>query len=94
MTVRYGALTQNITNVTNFTDTQINITSPPSKVPARVVVSVSLNGQQFLNDKIFHLNDKGNIFTYYQDIYVTDYSPKSGPTIGKTLVRVDGMGFN
>mmetsp|Transcript_43393 Transcript_43393/g.41842 ORF Transcript_43393/g.41842 Transcript_43393/m.41842 type:complete len:169 (+) Transcript_43393:1599-2105(+) len=93
VTVRWGAVTQNITNHTNFTDSLINITSPPSRVPARVVVSIALNGQQFLNDKIFHLTDKQTIYTYYQDCYITDYSPKSGPTSGKTLVRVEGLGF-
>ena len=94
VTIRYGALTQNISNATNFTDTQINITSPPSNVPARVIVSISLNGQQYLNDKVFHLTDKMNIFTYYQDVFISDYSPKNGPISGKTLVRVEGMGFN
>jgi len=39
------------------------------------------------------LADRGNIFTYYQDSYITDYSPKSGPSIGKTLIKVEGMGF-
>jgi hypothetical protein len=65
VTVRYGALTQNITNVTNFTDTNISIISPPSNFPARVLVSIALNGQQYLNDKVIHLTDKGNQFTYF-----------------------------
>mmetsp|Transcript_29952 Transcript_29952/g.22199 ORF Transcript_29952/g.22199 Transcript_29952/m.22199 type:complete len:116 (-) Transcript_29952:2089-2436(-) len=93
VTVRWGAVTQNITNHTNFTDSMINITAPPSKVPTRVIVSIALNGQQFLNDKVFHLTDKQTIYTYYQDTYITDYSPKAGPTSGKSLVHVEGMGF-
>lgn len=35
-----------------------------------------------------------NTFIYYQDIFITDYSPKAGPTSGKTKIVVHGMGFN
>ena len=93
VTVRYGAVVQEITNVTNFTDTEIPIVSPPSNVPARVQVSVSLNGQQYLNDKVFHIKDPQTIFTYYQDSFVTDYTPKLGPVNGGSVMRFDGMGF-
>jgi hypothetical protein len=30
--------------VTNFTDKEINITAPRAAVPARVVISIALNG--------------------------------------------------
>ena len=43
---------------------------------------------------MFHLEDTGNTFTYYQDVFVKDYTPKAGPVVGKTLVKVSGMGFN
>ena len=48
----------------------MNITSPEAKVPVSVVVSVALNGQQFVNDKTLHYRDVENTFTYYQDVYV------------------------
>jgi hypothetical protein len=72
----------------------MNITSPISKTPVSVVVSIALNGQQFVNDKILHYRDFENTFTYYQDLYISDYGPKAGPTSGKTVIRVRGMGFN
>jgi hypothetical protein len=72
----------------------MNITSPISKTPVSVVVSIALNGQQFVNDKILHFRDPENKFTYYQDLYISDYGPKAGPTSGKTAIRVRGMGFN
>jgi hypothetical protein len=62
-------------------------------VPDAVVVSVSLNGQQFINDKTLHLRDVENTFTYYQDILIHDFNPKSGPILGKTEIRVTGLGF-
>ena len=70
------------------------MTSPPARIPDSVVVSVSLNGQQFINDKSLHFRDYENTFTYYQDFFIIDYWPKSGPTSGKTLVKTKGMGFD
>ena len=72
----------------------MNVTSPRAKVPDAVVVSVSLNGQQFINDKTMHYRDYENTFTYYQDFFIIDYFPKSGPNSGKTLVRTKGLGFD
>lgn len=61
MTVRYGAIQQ---KVLNFTNTEMNITAPNATIPDAVVVSVSLNGQQFINDKTLHYRDIENTFTY------------------------------
>jgi len=57
-------------------------------------MSISLNGQQYVNDKILHFRDIENTFTYYQPIFIKDFSPKAGPTSGKTRMKVSGMGFN
>jgi hypothetical protein len=54
---------------------------------------VALNGQQFVRDKTLHYRDMENTFTYYQEMYVRDYSPKAGPSHGHSRIRVDGMGF-
>lgn len=47
-----------------------------------------------MNDKILHFRDIENTFTYYQNLYISDYGPKAGPTSGKTAIRVRGMGFS
>jgi hypothetical protein len=88
--VRYGQYQQKLVN---YSDTELNVTSPPAEVPDSVVVSVALNGQQFIDDKTLHYRDEENTFTYYQDLFIQDFSPKSGPTSGKTKIKVNGMGF-
>lgn len=80
--------------IVNYTDTEMNLTAPLAKIPDAVVVSVSLNGQQFISDKTLHFRDIENTFTYYQDLHISDYSPKAGPTSGKTKIKVTGRGFN
>lgn len=62
-------------------------------MPDAVTVSVSLNGQQFINDRTLHFRDVENTFTYYQDILIHDFQPKNGPVSGKTLLQVTGLGF-
>lgn len=91
LTVRYGPLQQKVSAIN---DTDIDATSPEAYVPDAVVISVSLNGQQFISDKTLHYRDVENTFTYYQDLFVHDYSPKSGPISGKTKIKVTGMGFS
>ncbi len=68
VTVRYGPIQQKITNVTNYTDSEIIITSPPATYPDSVVLSISLNGQQFINDLTLHYRDPENTFVYYQEL--------------------------
>ncbi len=62
MTVRYGPLTQKPTKISA---TELEVTSPEVEVPGAVVVSVSLNGQQFVRDQTLHFRDEENTFTYY-----------------------------
>jgi hypothetical protein len=62
-------------------------------VPDAVVVSIALNGQQFISDKTMHFRDIENTYTYYQDMLIQDFGPKSGPVHGKTKITVQGMGF-
>ena len=63
-------------------------------MPDAVVVSVSLNGQQFARDYTLHFRDQENTFTYYQPALIIEYGPKAGPISGKTKIRVSGLGFN
>ena len=88
--MRYGAIQQKIAN---YSDTEINITSPNATIPDAVVVSVALNGQQFIHDKTLHFRDKENTFTYYQELLLLDYTPHAGPVHGHTKITVNGMGF-
>lgn len=92
VTVRYGAYQLKPDNGT-YNDTHITVKSPNATVPDSVVVSVALNGQQFVSDKTLHYRDLENTFTYYQEMYVRDYSPKAGPSHGHTKIVIDGMGF-
>ena len=62
LTVRYG---QTHVAPTSMSDTQLDVNSPPVTVPGEVVVSVSGNGQQFINDKTLHFRDASNTFYYY-----------------------------
>ena len=62
MTVRYGQYQQKLVN---YTDTELVVQSPPANVPDSVVVSVALNGQQFVADKTLHFRDVENTFIYY-----------------------------
>lgn len=62
-------------------------------MPGAVVVSVALNGQQFINDVVYHRWDEENTFIYYQDPFISDYFPKAGPTYGNTKIDLSGMGF-
>jgi len=91
--VRYGPLTQE-PQKEKISDGEIEVTSPVAQVPDAVVISVSLNGQQFSRDYTLHFRDEENTFTYYQPTFVNTYGPKSGPVSGKTRIRVSGLGFN
>lgn len=71
----------------------MNTTSPNATIPDAVVVSIALNGQQFIHDKTLHFRDIENTFTYYQELLLLDYSPKAGPVHGHTKITVNGMGF-
>lgn len=48
----------------------MNTTSPNATIPDAVVVSIALNGQQFIYDKTLHYRDVENTFTYIQDPYI------------------------
>jgi len=56
-------------------------------------VAVALNGQQFTRDIILHNRDIENNFEYYVDPFITSYTPKSGPSVGGTKIKINGYGF-
>ena len=71
----------------------IKTISPRVSVPGAVVLSPSGNGQNYGADLSLHYRDVENTFTYYQEMYVHDLHPQSGPTSGRTRVEVTGIGF-
>lgn len=74
-------------------NTVVQTVSPRVSVPDAVVISPSGNGQNYGADLTLHYRDLENTFTYYQDMFVHDMHPQSGPTSGKTRVEVSGIGF-
>jgi len=74
-------------------DTHLWVESPAVKIPDYTVVAVALNGQQFTRDIILHSRDTENTFEYYTDPLIISFSPQSGPSVGGTRVRINGLGF-
>jgi hypothetical protein len=79
--------------INDTTDTTIWVKTPKVKIPDAVVVSVALNGQQFSKDIVLHVKDPENTFEFYDDPFVSSYTPRSGPSIGGTRMKVFGYGF-
>lgn len=65
--------------------TKISCNAPPSYVNRHTVVEVTLNNQQFTDDK--------QVYTYYKPPYVFDMEPRQGPTRGGTNVTIVGTNF-
>lgn len=40
-----------------------------------------------------HWKDRENSFSFYDEPYVASYTPKSGPSIGGTRIKITGYGF-
>jgi hypothetical protein len=40
-----------------------------------------------------HVKDEENTFEYYVDPFITSYTPKSGPSVGGTRMKISGFGF-
>jgi hypothetical protein len=69
------------------------VSSPAVSVPDGTVVGVTLNGQQFTRDNVLHVKDEENTFEYYAEPFITSYTPKSGPSVGGTKIKINGFGF-
>ena len=66
--------------------TEMEIHCPvPILGPGPVLVSLSFNGVDFVND--------GVEFTFLPSVVVDSVHPKSGPTSGNTVVTLEGSGF-
>lgn len=69
------------------------VKTPPVDVADAVVVSIGMNGQQFIRDKTLYERDIENTFTYYDDPTVLDFEPISGLASGNTKIKISGKGF-
>ena len=72
LTVRYE---QTHISPGDVTATSLTAISPPANISVAVVVSVSGNDQQFINDLTLHYRDRQNTFEYYQAFVVESVSP-------------------
>jgi hypothetical protein len=81
------------TPLNETTDTDIWVASPEVQVPDHVVVAISLNGQQFSKDFIIHNRDLPNTYEYISEMGITSYEPQSGPSIGGTVITIEGYSF-
>ena len=75
--VKYGTL--EVTPVL-VNDTCMEVVSPKVNDPGAVVLFPSGNAQNYAKDWILHFRDIENTYTYYQDMFVHDLHPQSGPT--------------
>lgn len=65
---------------------ELVVKTPPVDVADAVVVSIGMNGQQFIKDKTLYERDIENTFTYYDDPTVIDFFPVSGLASGNTKI--------
>lgn len=91
-TARYSVFEKKLINDTD-NDTFIYTESPAANIPDAVVYAVALNGQQFSRDYILHWRDFENTFSFYDDPTFIGYTPKRGPSTGKTPIKIKGFGF-
>jgi hypothetical protein len=89
--VRFGQESQTPTDVTVKS---LGVKSPKANVPAHVVVSVSGNDQQYIDDLTLHFRDKENTFEYYQNFIVESADPKYLSNSGNSPLTLLGMNFD
>ena len=90
-TLRFSVFETKPVNLVN--DSLAIVTSPPATNPDAVVVSIALNGQQFIKDLTIHYKDPENTFEYYPEPLVTSFEPSAGPSVGGTQMIINGFGF-
>ena len=70
------------------------VTSPAVNVSGAVVVSVSGNNQQFIDDVTLHKRDTENTFEYYQLFRVESLKPEYLSNTGNSPLRIKAMQFD
>ena len=76
-----------------MTNSTLTFLTPQAHVANTAEVSVSLNGQQFSKSSTVHNPSKQAVFDFYEEPYVSYYTPARGPTNGGTPVEVQGFNF-
>ncbi len=72
---------------------EFELVTPKVDVADDTVVSIALNGQQFIKDKTLYERDIENTFTYYDRPTVVDFHPEYGLAAGNTKIQINGKGF-
>ena len=89
--VRFGQYSQTPTGVT---DKEMNTVSPKAHVPGQVLVSVSGNDQQYIDDITLHFRDKENTFEYYQNFIIESAEPKYLSNSGNSPLTLTAANFD
>jgi len=76
------------------TANSLQIEAPQVNVSGAVVVSVSGNGQQFVNDRTLHYRDSENTFEYSQPFYIEALIPEYLSNVGNSPLKIKGVGFD
>ena len=89
--VRFGQHTLEPRDVTAHS---LVVDSPKANVPGQVVVSVSGNNQQFIDDRTLHFRDKENTFEYYQNFLIEKATPAYLSNAGNSPLTLTGVSFD
>lgn len=89
--VRFG---QNIFEVTNASETSVDVMAGPVHIPGAVVVAISGNGQQYNDDVTLHFRDTSNTYIFHQPWIVEDVMPNMATISGGTPIHLTGMLFD
>jgi hypothetical protein len=76
------------------TSKSFSVLSPAVNVSGAVVISVSGNNQQFINDLTMHFRDSQNTFEYYQPFLIQSVSPPFLSNSGNSQLKITGMQFD
>ena len=78
----------------DVTANKVTIDSPAAHVPGQVVVSISGNNQQFVDDRTLHFRDKENTFEYYQEFLIEKATPAYLSNAGNSPLTLTGVKFD
>lgn len=79
---------------TNVVSTSLDVEAPAADVPGQVVVALSGNGQQFIDDRTLHFRDHSNTYEYYQPFVVEGADPQYLSNSGSIPCRLTAAMFD
>lgn len=75
-------------------DTAIKVKSNTVEYPGSIVISLSGNSQQYINDITLHFRDKENTFLYYESIKVIQVNPTAIVKDGGTPIHIRSLNYD